>query len=264
MFNRLKDFARRDPVTAQKVDYSTMKHEVRRHGERSMQAIDARRDYAWTLFQNGHIGSGLSEISRAVELARSYFENSEDCFSLEISRVDMQIKGGRFAEAEQECRILLEKYRETFGDRHSHTMRIRKDHAVALAKLDRFSEAEVEMADVVEWTVSERGDEDEGAIRVRTSHAECLRMVNRWNDAEREWGYLAEVKGRLFGVDDAGTLDAKEKHANALYELGRLADAAAEYGEVATRLSTILGADNPDARRTRKWHNDILGELGIS
>ncbi|MFC5457314.1 FxSxx-COOH system tetratricopeptide repeat protein [Prosthecobacter fluviatilis] len=167
---------------------------------------------------------------------------------------------GKYAEAEQEHRAVLEIRKRVLGEEHPDTLSSRNNLATALYDQGKYAEAEQEYRAVLEIRKRELEAEHPNTLSCRNNLANVLNAQGKHAEAEQEfWTVLGSLK-RVLGVEHPQTLMSQMNLANALLAQGKYAEAEHEHRMVLESKERVLGAKHPHTLSSR---NHLANSLWV-
>ncbi len=170
---------------------------------------------------------------------------------------------GRWGEAEEAYREVLEAERRVLGDDHPDTLTTRHELAWAVAlQLGRWKEAEAAYREVLEARRRVLGDDHPDTLATRHALALVVADQGRWGEAEGAFRKVLEARRRVLGDDHPHTLATRLELARMVAGQGRWKEAEAAYREVLEAERRVLGDDHPDTLATRQLLASVVTEEG--
>ncbi|CAZ86084.1 unnamed protein product [Tuber melanosporum] len=188
----------------------------------------------------GHYNDAEVQIRRCIQLEGDTDEN--DCGSLARSSLlaTVLVARGRYEEAENIFRRVLEGREKVLGSDHLDTLTSAHNLALVLGQLGRHNEAE-KLNRALVWILDALGKYDEG---------------------ERTNKRVLDTRQRVLGPGHPDTLSSLHKHGVMLQRLGRYAEAEKYYRHALEGREKKLGPEHPDTLSSVDGWVMVLLELG--
>ncbi|MEU9998782.1 serine/threonine-protein kinase [Streptomyces sp. NPDC050848] len=169
---------------------------------------------------------------------------------------------GRWDEAEDVHRSVVEDRRRVLGPDHPDTLASRYELGFTLSRLGRPADALREFVAVAEERERVLGADHPDTLAARQETAYVLGRLGRHVEAHQVYVAVLDSRERAMGPEHPDTLRCRHNLAFNLGRLGRLEDAHRMASEVAEARGRLLGDDHPDTLVTRYEVAYNLGQLG--
>jgi tetratricopeptide (TPR) repeat protein len=169
---------------------------------------------------------------------------------------------GRYSEAENILRKVIEVRTHVLGAEHPDTLLSRNTLANEFRHEARFAEAEVEHRDVMNLREKILGAQHPDTLASRSSVASDLLGQGKFAEAEVEDREVMNLREKTLGPQHPDTLASRHNLATVLHYEAKNAEAEAQYREVIKSMEKVLGAEHPDTLNTRFNLADTLLDRG--
>ncbi|MBT2445382.1 tetratricopeptide repeat protein [Streptomyces sp. ISL-36] len=169
---------------------------------------------------------------------------------------------GRWGEAEDVHRSVVEDRRRVLGPDHPDTLTSQYEWGFALSRLARPAEALRAFAQVTEARERVLGADHPDTLAARQETAYVLGRLGRHFEAHEVYAAVLASRERTMGHDHPDTLRCRHNLAFNLGRLGRLEESYRMALEVARARARVLGHHHPDTLVTRYEVAYTLGRLG--
>ncbi len=169
---------------------------------------------------------------------------------------------GRYPEAEQEFRRVIEFQRVRYGHDHINTLVSRCYRALALERMDRLAEAQTEQEAVLAALKVTRGLENFLTLQSLSNLAAVMRKQDRLEESRQAYICVLEIRTRILGAEHPATLGGHACLAAVLAEQGRIADALAAYRFLVKTYTRRYGALNSETIQVRRELASLLQRTG--
>ncbi|MBL4811235.1 MAG: tetratricopeptide repeat protein [Rhodobacteraceae bacterium] len=220
-------------------------------------------------FESAYRSRYLERVFRFLytELAQAFGEAHPQTLLIRSKLLEHIGNQGRFAEAEAECRAVLDIYHhlDGFGDKHPHALVARDSLARQIIGLGRYGEAEKELQTVWEayCGLENFGEVHSHTLAVRHNLAGAILSQGRYAEAETVFRAVWNIQRRSdnLGEEHPHTLITRHSIASIIGDQGRFAEAEAEFRAIwnIQRRLESLGEAHRDTLTTR--HN-LAYEIG--
>jgi serine/threonine-protein kinase len=174
----------------------------------------------------------------------------------------LEIRAGKYAEAQQRLQRVVDRLVEVLGPDHPDVITTRGTLAQALDSLGKPDEAEAEYRIVVAMKEQRLGAQHPSTGLARLNLAVTLFTQHRLEEAEREYVAAREVLETALGPDHPQVAFARGNLAH-VYELQeRFAEAEAEHRATLAIKIKAFGADHPRVSTTRSGLATSLSSQG--
>jgi tetratricopeptide (TPR) repeat protein len=160
---------------------------------------------------------------------------------------------GRYRDAENVARAVLEVRTQVLGSEHPDTLKSRNRLAVALWRQAKFIEAEADFRKLIKLDEKALGPEHPDTLKSRHCLAAVLYREGKYVEAEAEERPVLKLREKVLGIGNPDTLRTRMIVAEALSGEGKHVEAEAEFRELIKLQSEILGPENPETLVTRQW-----------
>ena len=182
--------------------------------------------------------------------------------NLESHLGQLEIRAGKYADAEKRLRAVLERLVEAVGPEHPQVIDTRGTLAQALDSNGKPDEAEAEYREVVASEEARLGADHPGTGLARLNLAVTIFTQHRLEEAEREYQTAREVLEAALGPDHPQVAFARGNLAH-VYELqGRYAEAEKEHRATLAIKIRAFGPDHPRVATTRSGLATSLSSQG--
>ena len=169
---------------------------------------------------------------------------------------------GKWQEAVEMYREVLEGRRSLLGAEHQSTLRTRSNLALVLKDQGKWQEAEEMHKEVLEVRIRVLGDNHQDTLDSRDKLANVLRHQGKWQEAEQMHREVLEGRSRLLGADHPDTLDSRNNLANVLRDQGKWQEVEEIHREVLEAIKRVFGAEHESTLRTRNNLATVLQDQG--
>ncbi len=202
----------------------------------------------------------LREAEKLTDRAR----NPEEWADLQYAIASLLDDQGRYSEAENVLRRVIEVRTHVLGAEHPDTLLSRNTLANEFRYQGKFAEAEVEHRDVMNLREKILGAQHPDTLASRSSVASDLLGQGKFAEAEVEHRDVMNLREKILGPEHRDTLASRHNLAQALHYQAKNAEAEAQYRELIKLREKVLGAEHPDTLLSRFNLADTLRDRGKS
>ena len=154
---------------------------------------------------------------------------------------------GKWQEAEEMHREVLEARRQVLGESHADTLGSRNNLANVLKAQGKWQEAEEMHREVLEAMRQLLGQSHANTLISKNNLATVLQEQGKWQEAEEMHREVLEARRQVLGESHADTLGSKHNLANVLQKQGKWQEAEEMLREVLEARRQVLGENHPDS-----------------
>ena len=169
---------------------------------------------------------------------------------------------GRYAEAEDLSRQVLDAQRQVLGPDHPDCLASRQNLARLATKAGRYAEAEQMYRRLLTDRRRVLGEYHPDTLATRHRLARIIGLQGRYADAEELCYQVLRDRRRLLGEDHPDNLSTRHRLARMLSLQGRYADAEPMFRQVLAARRRVLGEDHPDTLSTEHRLGWLVGRQG--
>jgi len=171
---------------------------------------------------------------------------------------DVLIDEGKYADAENALRQVVEVRTGVVGPENPDTLRSRNNLGLALLRGGKFGEAEGEYREVIALQAKVLGPEDPDTLMSRTGLATALFRQAKFVESEKESREVLQLSEKVLGPEHPDTLRSRNYLAGTLESQNKYAEAEAECRTVLELRRKTLGPEHPDTIASR---SNLAGTL---
>ena len=171
--------------------------------------------------------------------------NSEDWANLHDSIADLLFAQGKYGDAEELYRSVIEIRSRVLGPEHPETLASRNRLIYALNEEEKHAEAEAEARQVVKLREKILGFEHPDTLLSRYNLASALYHEGKFAEAERLYREVSKLDNTVIGPEHPRTLAARIGLANTLNDQGKFAEAISSYRDVIRLDEKVYGREHP-------------------
>jgi tetratricopeptide (TPR) repeat protein len=217
---------------------------------RIVDAIRALQLAAWSAEARIGYADALKHLREAEKLT----ERTHD--PLEWARVQGSIaqvldEQGRYYEAENILREVVEEETRALGSEHADTLRTRTNLAVALVMQGKYLEAEEENRIVLESREKVSGPEHPDTLNARHVLGVVLARQGKYAEAANEDRAVLKLREKVLGPEHPDTLDTRCNLAMDILAQGEYSEAEADFRAILKLREKMQGPIHPDTLRVR-------------
>ncbi|HEV2095686.1 MAG TPA: tetratricopeptide repeat protein, partial [Chthoniobacterales bacterium] len=175
---------------------------------------------------------------------------------------DLLLDEGRYGDAENVLRMVVDMRQRILGGEHPETLRSRNRLAYAQYRQGKYSEAIADFRQIVALEENVLGPTHPETLLSRNGLAIALDNGGKPSEAETEHRKVLEIREKVLGPEHPDTLRSRNNLALALNRQGKHAEATGQYHEVIERENKVLGTEHPDTLRSRSNLADALNRQG--
>ena len=198
------------------------------------------------------------EHLRAAEKLTDRQRNGQEWADVQHLIADVLIDEGKYAEAEDALREVIEVRTGIVGAENPDTLRSRNNLGLALLRGGKFAEAEREYREVVALQTKVLGPEDPDTLMSRTGLATALFRQAKLAESEKESREVLELSEKVLGPEHPDTLRSRNYLAGTLGSQNKYAESEAECRTVLKLRTKTLGPEHPDTIASR---SNLAGTL---
>lgn len=198
------------------------------------------------------------EHLRAAEKLTDRQRDGEQWADVQHLIADVLIDEGKYADAENALRQVVEVRAGAVGAENPDTLRSRNNLGLALLRGGKFAEAEREYRAVVALQTKVLGPEDPDTLMSRTGLATALFRQAKFAESEKESREVLELSEKVLGAEHPDTLRSRNYLAGTLGSQNKYAESEAECRTVLKLRTKTLGPEHPDTIASR---NNLAGTL---
>jgi tetratricopeptide (TPR) repeat protein len=198
------------------------------------------------------------EHLRAAEKLTDRQRAGEEWADVQHLIADVLIDQGKYADAENALRQVVEVRTGVVGPENPDTLRSRNNLGLALLRGGKFAEAEREYRKVADLQAKVLGPEDPDTLMSRTGLATALFRQAKFVESEKESREVLELSEKVLGPEHPDTLRSRNYLAATLESQNKYAEAEAECRTVLELRRKTLGPEHPDTIASR---SNLAGTL---
>jgi tetratricopeptide (TPR) repeat protein len=198
------------------------------------------------------------EAEKLTELDRNPGEWAE----VQHAIADLSLDQGKYKEAENILRNVIEVRTHVLGPEHPDTLRSRNSLAYALWKGGKYTEAEADFRELIKREEKVLGPEHPDTLFSRHGLAITFDLRAKYAEAEAQFSALIKTEERVLGAEHPQTLRSRMELAITLYEQGKSPEAEVQFRALTKTEEKVLGAEHPETLRSRSNLAVTLYEQG--
>lgn len=198
------------------------------------------------------------EHLRAAEKLTDRQRAGEEWADVQHLIADVLIDEGKYAEAENVLRQVVEVRTGVLGAENPDTLRSRNNLGLALLRGGKFAEAEREYRAVVALQTKVLGPEDPDTLMSRTGLATALFREANFVESEKESRAVLKLSEKVLGPEHPDTLRSRNYLAGTLGSQNKYTESEAESRTVLKLRTKTLGPEHPDTIASR---SNLAGAL---
>jgi tetratricopeptide (TPR) repeat protein len=196
---------------------------------------------------------------REAEKLMDRQRNPEEWAEVQHAIADLLLDQGRYNDAANILRDVVEVRGQVFGSEHPETLRSRNRLAYALWRQGRYADAQADFRQVVLLEEKALGREHPDTLLSRNGLAIALDDGGKHSDAEAEHREVLKIREKVLGAEHPDTLRSRNNLALALNRQGKYAEAETDFRELIKLEEKVLGPEHPDTLRSR---SNLIVALG--
>lgn len=198
------------------------------------------------------------EHLRAAEKLTDRQRDGQEWADVQHLIADVLIDEGKYADAENVLREVVEVRTGIVGAENPDTLRSRNNLGLALLRGGKFAEAEREYREVVALQTKVLGPEDPDTLMSRTGLATALFRQAKFAESEKQSREVLELSEKVLGPEHPDTLRSRNYLAGTLGSQNKHAESEAECRAVLKLRTKTLGPEHPDTIASR---SNLAGTL---
>ena len=206
-----------------------------------IQALELAGRSAQAAIQYPRAMQHLREAEKFADVSR----NSEEWARLQDAIADLLFAQGRFGEAENLYRRVIELRARILGPEHPDTLASRNRLIYALNEEEKHTEAVAEARQVVTLREKILGFEHPDTLLSRYNLASALYHEGKFGPAETLYRAVLDLDMRVLGPEHPRTLAARIGLANTLNDQGKYVEAITAYRDVISLDHKVYGLEHP-------------------
>ena len=195
--------------------------------------------------QGGIQYSRAMEHFREAEKIADVNRNSEEWANLQDAIADLLFAQGKYGDAENLYRSVIEMRSRVLGPEHPDTLASRHRLVYALNEEEKHAEAESEAREVVELREKILGFEHPDTLLSRYNLASALYHEGKYAEAEPLYREVSRLDNIVIGPEHPRTLAARIGLANTLNDQGKYPEAISSYADVIRLDKKVYGPEHP-------------------
>jgi tetratricopeptide (TPR) repeat protein len=199
---------------------------------------------------------------REAEALTDRGRDPEEWAELQAALASGSTDQGRYIEAENILRKVVEVRTRILGADHPDTLRSRQNLAVALWRRGRYAEAEADFHEIIEREQKVFGPEHPDTLLSRNNLGLILLGQGKYTEAENQYRDLIKAYEKVLGPEHPDTLRSRHNLTFALNGQGRYAESERQCRELIRLYEKVLGPEHPETLLTRINLGKALLEQG--
>jgi tetratricopeptide (TPR) repeat protein len=195
--------------------------------------------------------SDAMEHFREAEKLTDRAHNPQEWAGVQHLIGGLLIDHGRYSNAEQILRAVVEVRTYALGAEHPDTLRSRNLFALALVREGKSAEAEAQCREVIKLEEKILGSEHPNTLTTRNNLALALWQQGKYAEAETQNRAAIKSRERALGPEHPDTLTSRHNLALVLNEEGKHVEAEAQYRELIKLYEKVIGPEHPETLKTR-------------
>jgi tetratricopeptide (TPR) repeat protein len=195
--------------------------------------------------QGGIQYSRAMEHFREAEKIADVNRNSEEWANLQDAIADLLFAKGKYGDAENLYRSVIEMRSRVLGPEHPDTLASRHRLVYALNEEEKHAEAESEARQVVRLREKILGFEHPDTLLSRYNLASALYHEGKYAEAEPLYREVSRLENIVIGPEHPRTLAARIGLANTLNDQGKYPEAISSYADVIKLDKKVYGPEHP-------------------